>query len=234
MLQRVLEPEVMDAAGEALDYDSMDHAAVNRIFVTDFLFAAAAADLPLTGSDPAAGPVWLDVLDLGTGTGQIPIELCRRAENVRVLAVDLAIEMLNVARVNVEIAGLRQRVRLDRLDAKQLDLPDGMFGAVISNSIVHHIPEPKAALAEAVRMTRSGGLVFVRDLLRPASDLDVGRLVGLYAAGAKASQRAMFDASLRAALSLDEIRSIVAELGFSADTVAATSDRHWTWVERKC
>ena len=45
MLSRVLEPEVMDTPEEARDYDSMDHAAVNRLFVTDFLFAALEARL---------------------------------------------------------------------------------------------------------------------------------------------------------------------------------------------
>ena len=36
---RVLEPEVMDTPEEARDYDAMDHAAVNRVFVADFLTA---------------------------------------------------------------------------------------------------------------------------------------------------------------------------------------------------
>jgi hypothetical protein len=39
MLQRVLEPEVMDTAEEAIDYDRMDHREVNRRFVDDFLHA---------------------------------------------------------------------------------------------------------------------------------------------------------------------------------------------------
>ena len=37
MLPRVLEPELMDTAEEARDYDEMDHSAVNRAFVADFL-----------------------------------------------------------------------------------------------------------------------------------------------------------------------------------------------------
>ena len=37
MLDRVLEPEVMDTEDEARDYDAMDHSQVNRVFVADFL-----------------------------------------------------------------------------------------------------------------------------------------------------------------------------------------------------
>ena len=39
MLQRVLETEAMDSLEEALDYNSMDHGEVNRVFVTDLLAA---------------------------------------------------------------------------------------------------------------------------------------------------------------------------------------------------
>ena len=63
MLPRVLETEAMDTPAEAADYDAMDHREVNRAFVIDFL---------------AAGPPPGEILDLGTGTAQIPIELCRR------------------------------------------------------------------------------------------------------------------------------------------------------------
>ena len=37
MLERVLEPEVMDTAEEARDYYSMDHRAVNHAFAAEFL-----------------------------------------------------------------------------------------------------------------------------------------------------------------------------------------------------
>src|SRR5689334_84912 len=99
MLPRTLEPEVMDSPEEARDYDAMDHAAVNRVFVEDFL---AAWD--------GRGPV----LDVGTGTAQIPIEFCRRDPRAEVVAIDLAEEMLRVGRENVRRAGLESRVRLER------------------------------------------------------------------------------------------------------------------------
>ena len=37
MLPRTLEPEVMDTVEEAVDYDSMDHSAVNTLFVEELL-----------------------------------------------------------------------------------------------------------------------------------------------------------------------------------------------------
>src|SRR5713226_7959132 len=105
MLPRVPEPEVMDSAEEARDYDAMDHAAVNRVFVADFLTRWH-----------GRGPV----LDVGAGTAQIPIELCRRDPSAEVTAIDLAEHMLQVGRDNVRRAGLENRIRLEREDAKKM------------------------------------------------------------------------------------------------------------------
>ena len=145
------------------------------------------------------------------------------------VAIDMAEEMLKLGRQNIVAADFENRIQLERADGKKLPYADRAFDAVISNSIVHHIPEPRSVLAEALRVVRPGGLVFFRDLLRPDDDADVRRLVETYAAAANHHQRALFDASLRAALSLDEIRKLLASLRRLHDTVQATSDRHWTW-----
>lgn len=218
MLDRILEPEVMDSAEEARDYDAMDHRAVNEVFVTDLL---------------ALRPGPESVLDVGTGTAQIPIELCCRAPGLHIIGIDMSEQMLTLGRHNVERAGLGPRVRLRLADAKKLPFESEAFDAVISNSIVHHLPEPGPALAEMVRVCRPGGVLFVRDLVRPADEAELKRLVELYAAGANAHQRQLFADSLHAALTLAEIRDLVQSAGFSADTVHASSDRHWTWAARK-
>ncbi len=214
MLPRVLEPEVMDAADDARDYDAMDHAAVNRLFVADLLAVWDAAGV---------------ALDVGTGTAQIPVEFCRQSEAGTVVAVDLAAEMLAVARRNVEASGFGGRITLERVDAKGLPYPDGAFAAVVSNSIVHHIPEPAGAFAEMHRVCRAGGRLFVRDLLRPADAATLRHLVDLHAADANAHQRRLFADSLHAALTPGEVRQIVGELGYPSASVEQTSDRHWTW-----
>jgi ubiquinone/menaquinone biosynthesis C-methylase UbiE len=120
-----------------------------------------------------------------------------------------------------------------QVDAKGLPFADGRFTAVMSNSIVHHIPDPSRVIGEAWRVTAPGGLLFFRDLLRPEDDATVRRLVDTYAAGANDHQRQMFEDSLRAALTVEELRNVVAPLGLGPLTVQATSDRHWTFVGRK-
>lgn len=225
-LPRVLEVEYMDTVEEAAAYDTMDHSHVNRLFVADLLAALGGRS-----ADPDAA--MLDVLDLGAGTARIPIELCQQHADARVLAVDAAVQMLELARYNVEIAGLIERVQLLQADAKRLPFRDGLFHVVISNSILHHIPEPLLVVREAARVTAPGGLLFFRDLLRPASAEQLRDLVEQYAGAEAPAARQMFADSLHAALSLSEIRELVATLGFAPESVQATSDRHWTWSTRR-
>jgi ubiquinone/menaquinone biosynthesis C-methylase UbiE len=217
MLERILEPEVMDSPAEAVDYNAMDHSEVNRQFVADLL--AARADLG-------------DTLDLGTGTALIPIELCQVAAHARITGVDAAAHMLQVGQQNIARVGLTDRIELALVDAKRLPYSEGRFSAVLSNSIVHHIPEPIVVLREAVRVCTSGGLLFFRDLLRPHDETTLRGLVETYAIGANDHQRQMFADSLHAALTIEEIRNLVATLGFARETVQATSDRHWTWIAK--
>lgn len=219
----------MDTAQEAADYDAMDHREVNTRFVDDLLAV-----------QPSPG----HVLDVGTGTALIPIELCKRAPGANVDAIDLAAHMLELAKRNVARAGLEGRVRLALQDAKKAGWPEGAFDTVTSNSIVHHIPDPRDVLAETWRLTRGGGgVLFVRDLARPESDGRVRELVAKYAvvpAGLAPDVRAMherqrdlFEASLRAALTVEDVGTIVSSLGIPAGSVRMTSDRHWTLSCRK-
>jgi len=215
MLPRILEPEVMDTPEEARDYDAMDHAQVNRVFVADFLAAWH-----------GRGPI----LDLGTGTAQIPIEFCRQSAAGEVVAVDAAAHMLAVARDNVRWAGFESRIKLQLVDAKGMPFADGSFPAVISNSIVHHIPDPRTVFAEIARVAAPGATILIRDLLRPRGAANLRHLVETYAAGASEHQKKMFAESLHAALTVDEVRDLVAAVGFDPAEARQTSDRHWTWA----
>ena len=225
MLQRVLEPEVMDTANEALDYNAMDHSQVNRLFVDDFLMALGGADFKSTKQ--------LSVFDAGTGTALIPIELVLRGFPGTVTASDLAEQMLIVARKNVVARHLEASIELVLRDCKQLPDADQSYDAVMSNSIIHHIPDPQSVLTELWRVLKPGGVLFIRDLMRPEDLPTLEHLVSEYAGAANAHQQQMFRESLHAALTLEDVRHILEPLGIPAESVQATSDRHWTLNCRK-
>ena len=218
-MKRVLEPEVMDSAEETAAYDAMDHAAVNSAFVSD-----------LVAATPQLGGRAFRALDLGTGTARIPILLCQAAPSCRCTAVDLAATMLRVGVRNLRSAGLEQRIDLLMAGAGTLPFRDGAFTVVMSNSLIHHLPSPASAFREMRRVVAPGGVVFVRDLVRPESEAVLTGLVERYAGGETDTQRALFDASLRAALTLEEVRALVTDLELASLRLTPTSDRHWTLV----
>jgi ubiquinone/menaquinone biosynthesis C-methylase UbiE len=226
MLARILEPELMDTVEDAHEYDAMDHSVVNAQFVTDLLDAISAWSLQRSGETPTI----LQILDLGAGTAQIPIELVRRADHIHVTAVDAAENMLALARSNVAAASLSGQITIALADAKRLTFEAASFPVVISNSIVHHIGQPREVIAESVRITEPGGLLFHRDLARPDDEDQLQQLVATYAPDATPYQRRLFANSLRAALTVDEMRNLVAGFGGAPDAVQMTSDRHWTWA----
>ena len=236
MLTRVLEPEVMDTPAEASDYDAMDHSAVNATFCEDFLRFANMNGRRALGAEHGG------VVDFGTGTAQIPIALAGRAAGFPIRAIDLAESMLAIAKKNVERAGLTERITLEKVDAKGTRFADGAFAATISNSIIHHIPEPEQTFAEMWRVTAKGGVLFVRDLFRPDTEAEIDRLVAQYGGDAPTgeTERASFEhqmflfrASFCAALTVAEVAAKVATLGIPASAVTMTSDRHWTLAYEK-
>jgi len=209
-MKRVLEPEAMDTAEEAEGYDAMDHTEANEAFVQRLV------ELGARGS----------MLDLGTGPAHIPITICGRVADARVMGVDLAHHMLRVAARNVEQSGLGDRVELRHGDAKDLGLEDASFDVVYSNTILHHIPDPRPFLREAARLLRPGGALLIRDLFRPESAERVEELVALHAVDSDDYQRGLFAASLHAAFTPEELRALADESGLSHAELVVDTDRH--------
>ena len=228
-LQRKLEPEVMDSAEDASEYNEMDHSEVNQAFVDELLAFLGTNEDFKSRLDDDEGDL-IGVLDVGTGTALIPALLCDQHAAFKVIAVDMAVNMLELASYNVHASSRGDRIELIQADAKDLGYESEMFDIVISNSIVHHIHDPKQCVAEMVRVVQPGGAIFVRDLMRPESMENLESIVRTYAGDATEYCQHLFHQSLHAALTLDEMRQLVLDCGWNPDGVQATSDRHWTWA----
>jgi ubiquinone/menaquinone biosynthesis C-methylase UbiE len=215
-MNRILEPEVMDTWLEATAYDAMDFESVNAAFATD------AIDL-----DPHA----IKILDVGTGTARIPILMCQQRPQYLITAIDLAQSMLIIGQRNVEAAGMNQRIRLERVDSKRMPYPDLEFDMIVSNSLVHHLPDPLSFFQEIKRLVRPGGAILIRDLIRPASDDVVNKLVAKIGEKYDAHQQQLFRDSLKAALTLAEVQELIDRVELSQVNLSQSSDLHWT-IER--
>jgi len=112
---------------------------------------------------PAEG--LLRLLDIGCGTGQSRQVYADRTAGY--VGIDLSFEALAVARRKFSAVDWGQA------DAGRLPFADSSFDAVAFSSVLHHIPDFRPALSEALRVLTPGGRVFAFDpnLLHPAMAL---------------------------------------------------------------
>ncbi len=220
-MDRIPEPELMDDEKQAAAYAEADFSEANSLFVQ--LFQEGFPEVTLTGA----------VLDLGCGPADIPLRLAALHPRARFDAVDGSQAMLVHARRAWVAAGLSERVTLIQGLLPQVPLPVHHYQAVLSNSLLHHLPDP-AVLWQAIEACgRNGAPVLVMDLMRPESEEMVDSLVRTYAADAPEVLRRDFRASLLAAYRPEEVREQITGAGLEGLQISEVSDRHLAVIGRK-
>jgi len=216
-LSRILEPEEMAGADEAAEYDAMDFSA------TDDLFVRRAAELARPGT-------W--TVDIGCGNAKIPLAIASLALAARVCAVEMSSEMLAVAvRNRAKADGAARETAFVRGDAKRLPFASGSIGLVVSNSLIHHIPDPSRVFAEVARIAKdseSQPRILLRDLLRPETETRLAEIAAKYSDGWSPLQIRLYKDSLHAALSLEEVRAYASDAGLRGVRMEQITDRHWS------
>ena len=110
--------------------------------------------------DDALGPRSLGrLVDIGTGTGRMIELLAHRS--VQATGIDRSSEMLRLARVKLEAAGIASSLRQG--DMYALPLADGSADCVVIHQVLHYAHAPAAAIAEAARILDPGGTLLVVD-----------------------------------------------------------------------
>ncbi len=213
MMERVLEPEVMDDPEQVLAYAEADFEEENQGFVDKFFTMYPDLESP-------------HILDLGCGPGDIPIRVARRHAACRVTGIDASQPMIAYAEQAVQKAGFHDRVQFlcQRFQDVNLSSP---ADAMISNSLVHHVPNPLRFWYSLKTLVKPGGRVLVMDLLRPESPEAAQTIVDEQAASEPERLQQDFFHSLLAAFTEDEVAAQLAELNLSRLMVDVPDDRHW-------
>ncbi|GKS57599.1 hypothetical protein YTPLAS18_11260 [Nitrospira sp.] len=213
MMARVLEAELMDDPEQAAAYARADFAEENQGFVDRF-------------REYFPDIVDGHLVDLGCGPADIPLRMLRALPACRMTAIDASGAMIALAREAVTAAGLDAQItlRCERMQGLALGAP---ADALISNSLVHHVPNPLQFWHAVRRLVKPGGAVFVMDLLRPESEDAAREIVERYAAEESPILRRDFFNSLRAALTEDEVAAQLAQMNLSRLLIDVIDDRHW-------
>ncbi|MDH5187431.1 MAG: metalloregulator ArsR/SmtB family transcription factor [Rhodospirillaceae bacterium] len=133
----------------AAEWDRMAQLNINE----DAVIHAAEQMLPLGKAEK--------ILDIGTGTGKM-LELFAPKVKTAV-GVDLNAEMLQVARANMDSAGL-SNVSLRQSDIYTLPYESRSFDAVTCHQVLHFLDRPSQAIVEAARILKPGGYMLIADL----------------------------------------------------------------------
>ena len=99
------------------------------------------------------------LVDIGTGTGRM-IELFGR-EALQAVGIDRSSEMLRLARVKLEAAGIQSSLRQGDMYALPLD--DSAADTIIIHQVLHYAHSPAAAIEEAARVLADNGRLLVVD-----------------------------------------------------------------------
>jgi ubiquinone/menaquinone biosynthesis C-methylase UbiE len=114
----------------------------------------AARWLEAIGTQLPDGPI----LDLGCGSGS-SIETFLKSGR-EVVGIDVAMRWLMIASKRLEQNHCKH-VRLYCGNAEALPFPDGEFAAVIAGDVIEHVTDAKATIAEAYRVLKPGGVLFM-------------------------------------------------------------------------
>jgi SAM-dependent methyltransferase len=149
------------------------------------------------------------VLDVGTGSADLPRRLLEAVPALRVIAADIRPEVLALARAWSR--GV-DRLTLIEADARSLPVADGSVDVVHSSLVLHHLDPPDAVLAlrEMRRVARAG--VVVNDLRRGLIPYLVTAVTVLALARGRYTRNDGV-VSARRAYTLSELDALAAESG---------------------
>lgn len=210
-MARVLEPSLMTSAEVVSSY-----AAVSRTALIHFMLSQLSNDvLPLESPKT--------VIDVGCGCGDLSVALANKFLNFNVLGVDGSAEMLKVAEQKKQDIGLTNVSFLEKIVGGVSD--NEKFDLVFNTFALHHFEDVIEALNTLKNLTKPGGNVIVFDMLREENLEKANYLVtkitdsyfNFNSSASPVPFKNSFSDSLKACLSLDELKSAV-------DTVFGTQE----------
>ena len=214
-MQRTPEPELMDDAVQARAYAAADFEQPHSQFIAQF--QRCFARRLISGC----------VLDLGCGPCDITRRFALAYPDVTLHAVDGAAHMLKLGAEMLSRTGLAARITLIQARLPHAALPRTGYDAVISNSLLHHLDDPRTLWQSITRYARPGAPVFIMDLARPDSTATASAMMKQYAAGEPEILRQDFYNSLCAAYRIDEIAVQLKTADLDHLSIETVSDRHF-------
>lgn len=150
------------------------------------------------------------VLDVGTGSGLLAIELARtKGCDFEITAIDISANMIKKARENAYQAGVGDKIKFVVATAAELPFESGAFDLVMSYASLHHWFEPISVFNEINRVIKAGGDYIIRDNKRLYENPLLTAIVWVAARFMNKRHRENWPKALRASYTIPEIKGIL-------------------------
>ena len=150
------------------------------------------------------------VLDIGTGSGRLAIELAKaRGCNFDIVALDISENMIEKAKENARNAGVENRIKFMVGTAAALPFPDNSFDLVISYASLHHWFQPVSVFNEVARVTRETGHAIIRDNKRVYQNPVWRAFIWIISRFMNKRHRQNWPKAILASYTIPEVREIV-------------------------
>lgn len=160
MKQRIEEPEVMGSHEELEVYNHQAKKYLYPIGHKRIIKAISSTGI-FSGR----------VLDIGSGTGLLCLEIARYFKDLEVIGIDVSTDMLDIARNSLLNESFGSRVTFIKADASTLPFRRNSFDAVVSYVSLHHWKDAATVLNGVKRVLRKNGIAFIYDLRRREENL---------------------------------------------------------------
>ena len=169
------------------------------------------------------------VLDVGCGAGLLSEAMAR--EGAQVTALDLAPELIDVARLHLLESELQVDYRLVSVEELAAQAP-GSFDAITCMEMLEHVPDPGSVLRACASLLKPGGKLFVSTLNRTPLAFAVAIVGAEYLAGLLPKGTHDYKSFIKPA----ELSAWLRDAGFELEDVSGLAYdpiRRKAWVNRR-
>jgi 2-polyprenyl-3-methyl-5-hydroxy-6-metoxy-1,4-benzoquinol methylase len=107
------------------------------------------------------GPI--RILDIGTGTGQLPIMLAQNNKNYKITAIDLSGKCIEIAQAKAVSAGVDSKINFTLVDLMNDNWKAKSFDLIVSTCSMHHWQNPVGILTKARQLLADNGEIWILD-----------------------------------------------------------------------
>jgi len=119
------------------------------------------------------------LVDLGSGTGYLAIEIARRVPQLRVYGIDLSKAMVKIAIKHAQTAKVTN-VQFELCNAAELPFEDNSVDFIVSTGSLHHWRKPVKVLDESYRVLKGGKEAWIYDGCPDVSEEEASKVAKKY------------------------------------------------------